>query len=61
MARQWIIPGYGNIDETGTESYSIPGYGQFFEDRPLPGVDDLWQPPIYEGGGVGKTVIIPSG
>ena len=32
MARQWLIPGYGFIDEDGSKEYLIPGYGFFNED-----------------------------
>ncbi len=33
MARQWTLPGYGAIDEDGSEEYTLPGYGAFQEDQ----------------------------
>ncbi len=33
MARQWFIPGFGQIDEEGTEEYFVPGLGQINEDQ----------------------------
>jgi len=33
MARQWFIPGYGQINEEGTEEWFVPGYGQISEDQ----------------------------
>ncbi len=33
MARQWMIPGGGVIDEDGTEEYFVPGLGVVAEDQ----------------------------
>lgn len=33
MARQWLVPGHGFIDEDGTEEYLVPGYGFFNENQ----------------------------
>ncbi|MHA1951134.1 MAG: hypothetical protein ACW987_14855 [Candidatus Thorarchaeota archaeon] len=60
MARQWLIPGYGNINETGQENYIVPGYGQFNENQPIVVLVEQWHP-SYGGGGIGKAQIVPSG
>ncbi len=31
--RQWFIPGFGMIDEEGTEEYFVPGAGMINEDQ----------------------------
>lgn len=33
MAKQYLIPGYGFIDEAGSAEYLIPGYGFFNADE----------------------------
>lgn len=33
MARQWLIPGGGTINEDGEREYLIPGVGAFKEDQ----------------------------
>ena len=33
MARQWLIPGGGFVDEDGGEEYLIPGVGFIGEDQ----------------------------
>lgn len=34
MARQWLIPGGGFVNEAGTEAYMIPGVGFIAESSP---------------------------
>ena len=33
MARQWFIPGHGQIDEDGEEEYFVPSVGVINEDQ----------------------------
>lgn len=33
MARQWTLPGFGAVNEDGSEGYTLPGFGAFQEDQ----------------------------
>jgi len=33
MARQWTLPGFGAVNEDGSEEYTLPGFGAFQEDQ----------------------------
>lgn len=37
MARQWVVPEGGYIDEDGTEEFVVPEYGYFNEDQAAAG------------------------
>ncbi len=56
MAREWILPGYGQIQEDGTKEYIVPHYGQFQEDQPASGDGGATTVPVLN-----LTIIITPG